>query len=133
MYQSSISSSSRCYCGNKIKNPTLTSTCNTACTGNSGQKCGSGSTGYFTVYSLSKLKFVHVLLKSSSTMLDNKFLKIKGQCFTYIGCYADSLGPNRDLSGLGLTNANEVGGGSVETCLAYCFLKGFLYAGVQYS
>jgi len=57
----------------------------------------------------------------------------KAQCpLVYIGCYADwLLSGYRDLSGLGLTLVNSIGGGSVETCVAYCFSLGFLYAGVQ--
>jgi hypothetical protein len=72
MYKSSISSSSRCYCGNRIKypTPTLSSTCNAVCSGNNAQNCGSGSTGYFTVYSLSKFKFFYVPLKSSRKIQD---------------------------------------------------------------
>ena len=52
----------------------------------------------------------------------------------YVGCYADLVNStNRDLSGLGLTGSNGIGGGSVESCVAYCYSQNFIYAGVQYG
>jgi hypothetical protein len=48
-----------------------------------------------------------------------------------MGCYADLEGYGRDLSGLGLTLTNTVGGGSIKTCIAYCLSRNFLFAGVQ--
>ena len=46
---------SNCVCGNKIKNPTSTSTtCTIGCTGNNAQSCGDSTGSYFSVYNLSK-------------------------------------------------------------------------------
>ena len=39
----------------------------------------------------------------------------------------------RDLNGLGDFITNTNGGGSVETCIAYCKNLNFAYAGVQYG
>jgi hypothetical protein len=36
------------------------------------------------------------------------------------------------MAGLGVTGSNNFGGGSAETCIAYCLFRGFLYAGLQY-
>ena len=58
-------------------------------------------------------------------------LLYQGQCPAYIGCYDDSS--LRDLNGLGDYLINKEAGGSVETCVAYCSLKGFLFAGLQYK
>ena len=50
----------------------------------------------------------------------------------YVGCYADvTTGTTRDLSGLGATTRNTVGGGSLETCISYCIISGFTYAGAE--
>ena len=66
-----------------------------------------------------------------------KLKTFKAQCSTpyiYIGCYADVInGDIRDLSGLGTTSVNQVGAGSVKTCVAYCATLGYIYAGVQNS
>ena len=45
-----------------------------------------------------------------------------------MGCYADESSI-RDFNGLGAYNTQ--GGGSVESCIAFCLLNNFLYAGVQ--
>ena len=42
-------------------------------------------------------------------------------------------GSTLDLNGLGQGNINTNGGGSVETCIAYCKSLNFIYAGVQYG
>ena len=52
----------------------------------------------------------------------------------YVGCYADVTTDNvRDLSGLSSAAwySNTVGGGSLETCIAFCIIKGFTYAGAE--
>ncbi len=55
-------------------------------------------------------------------------------CPIYVGCFADVIAsPNRDLSGLGLTYVNSIGGGSIDYCTAYCLSLGFFYAGVQFG
>ena len=56
----------------------------------------------------------------------------KDQCQSYIGCYADVYNSiNRDLSGTGLNAVNYKGGGSINSCIAYCSSMNFLYAGNQ--
>ncbi len=50
-----------------------------------------------------------------------------------MGCYADNEGYGRDLSGLGLTVTNTVGGGSIKTCIDHCLSRSFLFAGVQFG
>jgi hypothetical protein len=51
--------------------------------------------------------------------------------FIYLGCYADIVdGSTRDLNGLGI-NINIEGGGSIEKCVEYCSVIGFIHAGVQ--
>ncbi len=53
-------------------------------------------------------------------------------CPVYVGCFADVIASqNRDLSGLGLTYVNNIGGGSIANCTTYCLSLGFFYAGVQ--
>ena len=59
------------------------------------------------------------------------FKEIK--CPFYIGCFIDGLNGIRDLNGLGTTSRNQIGGGSVELCVAYCSSQGFLYAGVEFE
>ncbi len=82
------------------------------------------------------------VIKSSSKQLKefcfpNHFFKNskikKGKSYQYqqfMGCYADESSI-RDLNGLGAYN--KQGGGSVESCIAYCLLNNFLYAGVQFG
>ena len=50
----------------------------------------------------------------------------------YLGCFADIINSgNRDISGLGITNTNTQGGGSVDSCITYCKSLNYKYAGVQ--
>jgi hypothetical protein len=60
---------------------------------------------------------------------------LKGSCsisILYVGCYGDVINsPIRDLNGLGISTTNEIAGGSIEACIAFCSSKGFIYAGVQ--
>ena len=55
------------------------------------------------------------------------------KCPFYIGCYTDGLNGIRDLNGLGTTSMNQIGGGSVDSCVSYCSSQGFLYAGVEFE
>ena len=50
----------------------------------------------------------------------------------YIGCYNDNT-TNRVLNGLGATTSNIVGGGSIQSCTAYCKAGNYTYAGVQFG
>ena len=53
-----------------------------------------------------------------------------------MGCYADLNIIARDLNGLdslGIGVNNKVGGGSIETCVAYCYSLNFSYAGAQFG
>ena len=53
-----------------------------------------------------------------------------------MGCYADLNIISRDLNGLdsiGQGMNYKVGGGSIETCVAYCYSLNFSYAGAQFG
>ena len=57
-------------------------------------------------------------------------------CQYYMGCYADPSIYSRDLNGLdsiGQGMNYKVGGGSIETCVAYCYSLNFSYAGAQFG
>ena len=51
----------------------------------------------------------------------------------YLGCFADDLDEywQRDLSVFGIGTTNTKGGGSIESCIAYCNQFQVLFAGVQ--
>jgi hypothetical protein len=53
-----------------------------------------------------------------------------------MGCYADLNIISRDLDGLdslGIGGINKIGGGSIESCIAYCYSLNFSYAGAQFG
>ncbi len=67
----------------------------------------------------------------------NKWKLIKKKdCQAYMGCYADLNIISRDLDGLdsiGIGGINKIGGGSIESCIAYCYSLNFSFAGAQFG
>eukprot|EP01064_Diplonema_japonicum_P039206 TRINITY_DN977_c0_g5_i1.p1 TRINITY_DN977_c0_g5~~TRINITY_DN977_c0_g5_i1.p1 ORF type:complete len:2288 (+),score=451.00 TRINITY_DN977_c0_g5_i1:87-6950(+) len=103
--KAALEEGTECWCGNSLNTDrTISAECDTACSGDASQKCGSSNRA--TVYS-----FNGPPVSTPRSVL---------------GCFIDDV-MARKLDGFTYTNAAN----TVDECMAVCFTNGFAYAGLQ--
>jgi len=115
---SGLEYSTECYCGNALENGSTiggSTACNMPCGGNATTICG--GPGALSVYNNTAL----VVPRQPS------IVPSVGN-YQFLGCYTEGVN-ERALNGSGVAAADM----TVQSCIAYCQIAGFNYAGIEYS
>ncbi|OIW32843.1 WSC-domain-containing protein, partial [Coniochaeta ligniaria NRRL 30616] len=125
----------QCYCGNSLNAGSVWATnqddCSTKCPGNSTQFCGAGKR--LNVYSVVpgsgfdpatgfSLKYAEPLNVGNASV----------GIWNYKGCYTEAT-TGRALASAKLTGSSSTFGMTIETCVKYCYGKGYAMSGVEYG
>ncbi|KAH8902429.1 WSC-domain-containing protein, partial [Coniochaeta sp. PMI_546] len=125
----------QCYCGNNLNAGSVWAPnqdeCSTPCPGNSSQFCGAGK--HLNVYSL-----VPGSGFDPSTHFSTKYpepLRIGNASigiWNYTGCYTEATA-GRALSSAKLSGSSATFGMTIDTCIKFCYGKGYTMSGVEYG
>ncbi|MBF0276140.1 MAG: pentapeptide repeat-containing protein [SAR324 cluster bacterium] len=118
-----VENGSECFCGNNEQYGQYGSgKCETACTGDSLQKCGGWwEIGVYAVNSGSQVSAAPAPFQGGQSQQNTDV------SFSYVGCFKDQS--NRDMKGYYLDTADM----TTNKCLDLCRSKGFAYAATQYG
>jgi len=123
-----VENGDQCLCGDAIANTSLPlpiAQCSSPCNGNNTETCG----GSWRIQVFQNLALDMTPFKTSTQILQ----ETKAGSWPLVGCFSDNSFPKRALKGLtfGSDNFLSQNALTIESCQAYCAIRGFALAGVQ--